>query len=489
MKAAPGPSVGHSIVVLCVAALLLHLAAAALLQGAWCIDDAYISFRYARNLARGAGLVWNPGELVDGYTNFAWVIFLTPFEALGLDTPLLARLINGGCAIAIVLIVVRVALQRVGPGAAAVAGLLLALDGALGRWGQDGLETTPFTLVLLVSCLAALRAWEDERPHHHVPLLFGLLTLLRPDGGLFFAVTLLFGVATGRQRLRQALQWCGLFLIVVLPWAAWRWLYYGYPLPNTFYAKVGLRSALVERGLRYVGTAALHRVPALLLIAVAIWRHPGREGLRYFLCLCAAHLAFVITVGGDWMGYSRFILPILPLLYLLAATPDFALVTGARRYGAIAVVGVALFFNFMLSSTWSELRSLARESEYLSSRGAVAEWLDRTADPNDSILLGEIGQIGYVTDRVVYDIFGLVDAHIAHLDAPKLGRGKAGHEKSDLRYSMGLRPDWLVSPPKGLVAPGYEEVRIPAEVPVALPAYRRLLRRRTEAPAVDSSRD
>ena len=177
------------------------------------------------------------------------------------------------------------------------------------------------------------------------------------------------------------------------------------------------------------------------------------------------------------------------LLYLLAATPDFALVTGARRYGAIAVVGVALFFNFMLSSTWSELRSLARENEYLSSRGAVAEWLDRTADPNDSILLGEIGQIGYVTDRVVYDIFGLVDAHIAHLDAPKLGRGKAGHEKSDLRYSMGLRPDWLVSPPKGLVAPGYDEVRIPAEVPVALPAYRRLLRRRTEAPAVDSSHD
>jgi hypothetical protein len=479
MKTAPRPTVEQSIVVLCVTALLLHLTIAALLQGPWCIDDAYISFRYARNLAQGMGLVWNQGEFVDGYTNFAWVIFLTPFEALGLDTPLLARLANGGCAVAIVVVMMRFASKHMGRGAATVPGLLLVLDGALGRWGQDGLETTAFTLVLLVSCLAALRAWEEERPDFRVPLLFGLLTLLRPEGALFFAVAIGFGIATGRQSLRVALGWCGLFLVVVLPWASWRWLYYGYPLPNTFYVKVGgLSSVVLERGLRYVGTAALQRLPALLLIAVALFRHPNRPGVRFFLCLCAAQLAFVVAVGGDWMGPSRFILPILPLLYLLAATPSSPLVPVAGRYGAAAITGVALFLNFMLSSTWSELSSLAREHEYLSSRASVAQWLDHVASPDDTILLGEIGQIGYSTDRVVYDIFGLVDAHIAHLDVPTLGSGKPGHEKSDLSYSMGLRPNWVVLPPKGMAAPGYEEVRIPPEFPVARPSYRRLLRLR-----------
>jgi hypothetical protein len=108
----------------------------------------------------------------------------------------------------------------------------------------------------------------------------------------------------------------------------------------------------------------------------------------------------------------------------------------------------------------------------------VAQWLDHVASPDDTILLGEIGQIGYSTDRVVYDIFGLVDAHIAHLDVPTLGSGKPGHEKSDLSYSMGLRPNWVVLPPKGMAAPGYEEVRIPPEFPVARPSYRRLLRLR-----------
>lgn len=479
MKTASRATPDQSFVVLCVTVLLLHLTIAALLQGPWCIDDAYISFRYARNLARGVGLVWNPGQFVDGYTNFAWVILLAPFEALGLDTPLIARLVNGGCAVATVVVTMRFASRHIGPGAAIVPGLLLVLDGALGRWGQDGLETTAFTLVLLASCLAALRAWEEDRPGYRVPLLFGLLALLRPDGGLLFAVTMLFGVATGRQSLRSTLRWCGLFLVVVLPWATWRWLYYGYPLPNTFYVKVGgLRSLVLERGLRYVGTAAMQRLPALLLIAVAMFRQPKRPGVSFFLCVCAAQLAFVVAVGGDWMGSSRFILPILPLFYLLAATRGSPLSPVVGRYGAAAITGVLIFLNFMLSSTWSELRSVAREREFLSSRASVAEWLDQVADPDDTILLGEIGQIGYDTDRVVYDIFGLVDAHIAHLDAPTLGSGKPGHEKSDLSYSMGLRPNWVVLPPRGMVAPGYEEVRIPPEVHVARPSYRRLLRLR-----------
>ena len=48
-------------------------------------DDAYISFRYARNLADGFGLVWNIGERVEGYTNFLWTLLMVPAFWLGCD--------------------------------------------------------------------------------------------------------------------------------------------------------------------------------------------------------------------------------------------------------------------------------------------------------------------------------------------------------------------------------------------------------------------
>ncbi|MCX7878834.1 MAG: hypothetical protein N2510_09400, partial [Ignavibacteria bacterium] len=46
------------------------------------VDDAYISYRYGRNLMEGNGLVYNPGEKVEGYTNFLWTIITAPFTKI-----------------------------------------------------------------------------------------------------------------------------------------------------------------------------------------------------------------------------------------------------------------------------------------------------------------------------------------------------------------------------------------------------------------------
>jgi hypothetical protein len=60
----------------------------------WMDDDAFISFRYARNLVRGAGLVFNPGERVEGYTNFLWTVLLAGLHGLGADLPRAARVLG-----------------------------------------------------------------------------------------------------------------------------------------------------------------------------------------------------------------------------------------------------------------------------------------------------------------------------------------------------------------------------------------------------------
>ena len=60
-------------------------------------DDAMISMRYGRNLARGLGLVWNPGEYVEGYTNPLWTLWMSLLHLLplSLHIPSLLVLLTG----------------------------------------------------------------------------------------------------------------------------------------------------------------------------------------------------------------------------------------------------------------------------------------------------------------------------------------------------------------------------------------------------------
>ncbi|MHC4066890.1 MAG: hypothetical protein ACYSUI_20630, partial [Planctomycetota bacterium] len=79
------------------ALLLLHAAAYTFLT-----DDAFISFRYARNLSEGLGLVFNPGfERVEGYSNFLWVVLLAGVNALGLAPESAAHALTGGATVAL----------------------------------------------------------------------------------------------------------------------------------------------------------------------------------------------------------------------------------------------------------------------------------------------------------------------------------------------------------------------------------------------------
>ncbi len=62
-------------------------------------DDAYISFRYAKNAALGHGLVYNPGEPVEGYTNFLWTVLFVPVEMMGLDPGPVGALLGMACTV------------------------------------------------------------------------------------------------------------------------------------------------------------------------------------------------------------------------------------------------------------------------------------------------------------------------------------------------------------------------------------------------------
>lgn len=475
----------------------LHVAWLAHLQGPYCVDDAYISFRYARNLANGAGLVFNPGEYVEGYTNFGWVLGVAVIEACGLDPVVVTRVLNA-CMGTAILIVSLVFLRRRATHprtAVPITAALLVADGSLARWSQDGMETIAFSLAVLIGALLSFR-----RGRPWFALLLGGAALIRPEAVLCFALLLALRLwrVDPRNRGRELASAIALFALWLLPWLAWKWFYYGSVLPNTFHAKVGYTEAQVLRGIRYVARYWIGQrvflLSAILAAAILVARRSGSVRLaRWWTPLAivvAAYTAYVTGVGGDWMGSGRFLVPMTAPAALLAGELLAVALRGAslRAAGALAV---ALAFALLLgTSIRAEQRDIRAERPRLESRDQVAHWLADHAQPEDTLLSDETGQLSYVSGLATDDLLGLTDPRIARLEVSDMGSGKAGHEKMDLAYSLAKKPTWIFRPSLAAQLPelrrdypafaDYEPVRFGAEVP--LDFYRLILHRSPDAP-------
>ncbi|MBI5837014.1 MAG: hypothetical protein HZB25_07205 [Candidatus Eisenbacteria bacterium] len=308
-------------------------------------DDAFISFRYAHNLAQGHGLVFNPGqERVEGYTNFLWMVLLSAFDRAGLAPEKAAHglsLLATALLWAVVAAFAWRARKAGGPAWIVVfAPLALALTRSVAVWSTGGLETRLFELLVVGGTLRLLVELDAETEGRDLlrplsPLLFGLAALTRPEGLLLMFCAL--GAAAVALRARGRLH-IPFFLLraapglaVVASHVAFRFAYYGSCLPNTYYAKVGGGSwwglggrYLLQFALEY---AAWAWIP--LLVAAVAW-HRARGTSRVPLVVAALilpHVLYAAAVGGDHFEY-RLIDFYFPLVFLLLAD-------GLRRIAAL----------------------------------------------------------------------------------------------------------------------------------------------------------
>lgn len=200
---------------------------------AWVSDDSFISFRFADNLVRGFGLVWNPGERVEGYTNFLWTVILAGALRLGFDAAQASIVLSGAAFVATLLVVARLGRRLAAPWEVAlpIAPLLLAFHYTFASFATSGLETMFATLLVWAAVERALAG---------APLAAGALAvaaaLARPDHGIFFAA-LAAALVLDRERRRGIVRYALPFVVVYLPYFLIRWSYYGQLFPNTFYAK------------------------------------------------------------------------------------------------------------------------------------------------------------------------------------------------------------------------------------------------------------
>jgi hypothetical protein len=430
---------------------LLAIGIARAVQLAWVCDDGFISLRYAENLVLGHGLVYNPGERVEGYTNLLWTLLLAALLRAGVDPIRAAELPGIAAYVGLTLVLARESWRRSrAPGRAFLplaAALVLVCDD-FQVWATGGLETSLFALLATAGLLATRDAPSGPGRPWLAGALLALAVLTRPDGLLFAAA----GVASWwlpperrapGERRRAALATLAPVAAVVAGLVAWKLAYYGELLPTAFYSKSVTRP-YVGQGMLYLAVYLaknwfLFAAAALLLLASAGGgRALPRAALadeRFCLASAALFVAYVVWVGGDFMAARR-LLPAMPLVLLaledrVARWPDRE---RAALAAAALLVAAALpapvFSGYARINTIGEERSFyppeaieARRRQAEAVGAALAQSGARVAFEGGMCVFGYFSRLPYLVE-----LTGLT--HYSLAKQPLRERGPIGHEKA-----------------------------------------------------------
>ncbi len=328
---------GLAVVVL---AVLVHLALCWILRG-FITDDAWISVRYAENLGGGEGFVWNPGgPRAEGFSNPLLVALEALAHAAGWSAPGAARLLGVVSGAACVVLVYVMGRPVVGEMAARIGSLLTACSAPFALWAVGGLETLLVAVAVTVGTLELARP--DGGRVGRAATAFAVLPWLRPEG-LAIAGTVIvlseaprvFGRGPRWPALGRALLLGGVLLCSQAVLEVVRLGVYGHLLPNSVIYKSGAGDALTVLS-TFLGQALL---PTALAVAGAVIV-TGRA--RLLAVPPAVYALGSIGTLDSANAYSRFVMPVWPMIALLAAVVVAPLARlSAQRHGGVSAVAVA----------------------------------------------------------------------------------------------------------------------------------------------------
>jgi len=438
------------------------------------VDDAFISFRYAKNFVDGHGLVFNPGERVEGYTNFLWVILSAFSLWLSLDAAVFMKIIGLIAGAGMIAAVVRFAPKpdRFRP-LVYFAPILLAVNPSFAVWATGGLETPLFACLITWGLLLAADGIGKDGLPPSSGVLLGLAAWARPEGVLIGAFVFVGAVVPGlknRISTRKAAIWLLAFAAVYLPYFIWRFSYYGALFPNTFYAKVDLGGSQVLRGLVY-GHRFMAGMGYWLLAGLLglIWTKRARF-VRFLGSVLIFYVLYVIYIGGDGLPMYRFFVPILGIFFILVAQGAAGWLDRWGRWKPIrpvTAVGLILAAAYSIIPSYHgpDYDYVVQDRAEVDSWIEIGQWFKANANPDASIAVIPAGAIPYYSELKTIDMLGLNDLAIGRKIVTVMGKMQAGHEKFDVEYVLSRKPTYVIIgvyglssdplPPRELVKPYY----------------------------------
>lgn len=424
--------------------IILFFAAIAVRLGVYfathyAVDDAFITFRYAENLANGEGLVYNLGERVLGTSTPLFTLLIALFQLIGIGSFNAALLINLTAAGLTTVILYRWS-QHLDLGRFAIlpAVIYLVFPRSV-ICDIAGMETALFTL-LVTSGLYLLHRGK----HFAAITIASLATVARPEGwallALILAVTI---IRDRRQLLLKAIP----VLLIAGNWLLFAYLYFGSIVPNSLTAKMALYSGY-ERFSSWQNLAITLGLnspfgwiiwPLFLLGLILAFRKSKPLGI--IALWCGAYLGALIVSGTHvFFWYPA---PVYPTSFAIVT---IAVVSLLRRVPIAkddhtnwmpAVVCILVIAASLIHITGRFENLRLEMADYRDIHIAAADYLNQHARPNDRVLAEDIGYFGYYFRGVIIDRDGLVTPQ-----AVKYNRAGEYH-----RFADSTNAEWLFIDP------------------------------------------
>lgn len=405
-------------------------------------DDAYIAFRFSSNWANGYGPVWNPGENpIEGFSSFAWVLIGALFQLVGILPHVIMPWVGVAAWFVTSAVLLPKAMTAISNANEAddflpktarwLTFLAVTANSAIGFQAFHGLETALFSFAILLVVYQALVS-KNVRDYLWLAVFSLFLVTVRPDGAAVLVPVWLIAFLLSPGS-RKAVVIGGLVAVgLVGIYSGAKWLYFGYPVPNTFYIKEGTDTLA---GQNYVEDYLTLLAPLMVFLLYAC----GRLGLvraltdKLFLLLlvpatliCVAYLGINPILGNVY----RFLIPTFPLFVLAglracalaqnpspaddAPQPRFALSTETLMFFMVAAIAIGILFNVKVYRQYAFLqnyfgaidKTLVYRGHHLKAAAALS--------PAPLLATGDVGAIPYFSTLPTLDIIGLADETIAH---------------------------------------------------------------------------
>ena len=424
------------------------------------LDDDFISFVYSRNLARGDGLVWNPGEKpVEGYTNFLWVVFMAPFIGLGFPPYETARYLGGLFGLIILLQVYYFTSRLYGKKNLFrfLPLLFLVLSSNYMGWVGRGMDT-PFYMMFLTYAILLFLSQRKTASG----FWFGVAFICRQEASLVVIALVATDILVKLLKkgsdnpvfeARKLVYFILAVCILAAPFMAFRLWYYGHPFPNTYYAKAEADSFGFKVGWDYVKIYSKMYlnffIPLLGLVLLIKGKRNKFLSMNenvniYLFSIIMVYFGYMLWIGGDVLGhpYFRYLTPIAPVAYLLASNILYVSYTYLKGYPKITVL---LLIPLFLTLTLMPSIGFRSDIGVMHSLRGFGLWLNENIEEDATIAVGMSGTIPYYADRNTIDLWGLNDEQIAHRRMD-YGRGNyTPYGKYDPDYVISRRPDYILT--------------------------------------------
>ena len=314
-----------------------------LIRTAWMCDDAFITLRSVDNFVRGYGPVWNIGERVQAYTHPLWMFVLSFFYAFTLEPYYTTLVICMGLSICTVCMLLG--MSRNSTFTLLLLSIMLTGSKAFADYSTSGLENPLAHLLLVIFFAILLRRQQlGFREVSALGAIAGLVMLNRLDHGLLVIPALLF-IASRTLLRREGLTMLLLASGPIIIWSVFSLIYYGFPFPNTFYAKQASgipRIEYIDRGLSYIADTAV--VDGVTILGIVLGITVAVLQRRWIFMTAAVgvllYVFYVLWIGGDFMGGRMFSVPLVSALAILAAVKPMPRQIALK----LAVLLLSIFF-------------------------------------------------------------------------------------------------------------------------------------------------